>query len=430
MTDRVPPRDPERLSRDPALAGLLERANSAYRAGIDEHAAFQRLSERLQPPRRTLRWQHVTLGGALSLAAAAVLVLKLSGEAPSPVAFGPEMSSGRRPVVTAEKASPAPARDAVRTDEDLTGAPAPDVEGGRVLEKERTAAQQRTQDETARDLDEDARRFEKAVRDGATREPRPELERLPETRPPKATRTLEPDGGSRAEKRVSGGNGARPLDSVGEDGPNPRAVDARVDCMDMARQGEPRAAEQCFGQRASGSGLSAEMALYEMARLRRDVLRDGAGALSALDDYRQRFPQGSLRHEIDITRVELLSDLGQGRQALRESEALLASATGRERAAELHMLRGNIYRHDLSDWKSAAEEYAQAETFGGRVGAEATRLRGVSLEALGDSEGALAAYRRYLDLAGAEKSRKAEVKRRVEALAGAAGTKGQPPATP
>jgi hypothetical protein len=144
----------------------------------------------------------------------------------------------------------------------------------------------------------------------------------------------------------------------------------------------------------------------------------------------QRFPQGSLRHEIDITRVELLSDLGQGRQALRESEALLASATGRERAAELHMLRGNIYRHDSSDWKSAADEYAQAETFGGRVGAEATRLRGVSLEALGDADGALAAYRRYLDHAGAEKSRKAEVNRRVEALAGAAGTKGQPPATP
>jgi hypothetical protein len=216
----------------------------------------------------------------------------------------------------------------------------------------------------------------------------------------------------------------------GETAPVAGASGGITDCMDMARQGEPRAAEQCFGQRASGSGLSAEMALYEMARLRRDVLRDGAGALSALDDYRQRFPQGSLRHEVDITRVELLSDLGQGRQALRESEALLASATGRERAAELHMLRGNIYRHDLSDWKAAADEYAQAETFGGRAGAEATRLRGVSLEALGDAEGALAAYRRYLDHAGAEKSRKAEVSRRVEALAGAAGTKGQPPATP
>jgi hypothetical protein len=81
------------------------------------------------------------------------------------------------------------------------------------------------------------------------------------------------------------------------------------------------------------------------------------------------------------------------------------------------MLRGNIYRHDSSDWKSAADEYAQAETFGGRVGAEATRLRGVSLEALGDAEGALAAYRRYLDFPGADAARKSEVKRRVEALA-------------
>jgi tetratricopeptide (TPR) repeat protein len=414
MTERVPPRDPERLSRDPALAGLIERANGAYRSGIDEPAAFQRLSERLDPQRRPVKWQRVTLGAALSFAAAAVLVVKFSGEAPSPVAFGPEVSSGRRPAVSAEKARQDSARDALRGSEDLPEAPA-DAERGSAIESERAAAR-RAGDEAARDLDEEARHFEKAARDGAVREPRPELERGREARPPKAIRTPEPDGGSRAEKQVGSGGADRPSDSSGGAGPTARAIDSRVDCLDMARQGEPRAAEQCFGQRASGAGLSAEMALYEMARLRRDVLRDGAGALSALDDYRQRFPQGSLRHEVDITRVELLSDLGQGRQALRESEALLASATGRERAAELHMLRGNIFRRELSDWKTAADEYAQAETFGGTAGAEATRLRGVSLEALGDAKGALAAYRRYLDLGGAEKSRKAEVNRRIEAL--------------
>ena len=151
-----------------------------------------------------------------------------------------------------------------------------------------------------------------------------------------------------------------------------------------------------------------------MARLRRDALHDPNGALAALDDYRQRFPSGSLRNEVALSRLELLSQLGRGREALRESEALLASAKGEERAAELHMLRGNVYRSDLGDFRAAAREYEQAEARGGAQGAEATRLRGASLEAAGDSAGALQAYRRYLGLPGVEK--RTEVARRVEAL--------------
>jgi hypothetical protein len=156
------------------------------------------------------------------------------------------------------------------------------------------------------------------------------------------------------------------------------------------------------------------MALYELARLRRDVLGDARGALAAASEYRARFPNGSLRNEVDISRVELLADLDQGRQALDESAALLASPGGRERAAELHLLRGNIYRNTLKNPKLAAAEYGKAAASGGRLGAEASRLLGACLEALGDEQGAIAAYQRYLAIPG--QPRADEVKQHIDAL--------------
>jgi hypothetical protein len=123
-----------------------------------------------------------------------------------------------------------------------------------------------------------------------------------------------------------------------------------------------------------------------------------------------------LRHEVDVARVELLVRLGQTREALRESEELLASPAGRARAAELHVLRGNMYRNALSDPKSAEAEFASAERLGGPLAVEATYLRGTCLEALGERGAALEAYQRYLSKPG--RPRVAEVRKRVAELTG------------
>jgi hypothetical protein len=167
------------------------------------------------------------------------------------------------------------------------------------------------------------------------------------------------------------------------------------------------------------------MALYEVARLRRDVLHDAAGALAALREHGQRFARGSLRNEVELSRIELLAQLGRSQEALSESEALLGSETGRERAAELHVLRGNVYQRDLGDPRSAAAEYAQAEARGGTLGAEAARLRGACLEALGDVRGALRAYQQYLAVPGQPHA--AEVRRQVERLSALASQQGEAP---
>ena len=90
------------------------------------------------------------------------------------------------------------------------------------------------------------------------------------------------------------------------------------------------------------------------------------------------------------------------------------SPDGRVRAAELHVLRGNMYRTALSDLNAAASEFARAERLGGPLGAEATYLRGTCLEALGNRRAALEAYERYLSTP--RRPRAAEVRRRIAAL--------------
>jgi hypothetical protein len=182
------------------------------------------------------------------------------------------------------------------------------------------------------------------------------------------------------------------------------------DCRAFARGGEPRKAEACYLARSSGSGLEAETALLEVARLRRDVLGDSAGALQALEGYRNRFPHGSLRGEADIAHVALLTRLGRQSEALAESQRLLDSPNGRERAFELRMLRGNIHRKSGNVLR-AAQEFAQAEALDG-ASSEATYFHGVSIEELGDAAGAAAAYRRYLEKSPTGK-RASDVRKRL-----------------
>jgi len=173
-------------------------------------------------------------------------------------------------------------------------------------------------------------------------------------------------------------------------------VGAAPDCLSLARRGQTRDAETCFLKRAEGSGLGAEMALYEAARLRRDVLGDAAGALRALAEYRTRFPSGSLRREADMSQLELLVQLGRTDEALKQSDELLSSSASGERAAELHLLRGHILRKTRSRFAEAAHEYELAENAGAR-GGDVTYFRALCLEALGRGPEAAALFTQYLE---------------------------------
>lgn len=341
------------LPLEPELRQVLGQANLEYGPARDEAAAFRRLTLALerQSPERGLRpWLWVCAGvGAAALVMALVQGQLLQG------------SSGADSAATLRLA-PEPPSVAPRK-----GGPAQDVASA------------------------------------APAEPAPELA-------PEREGALLPDPPLRARPARA------PLsrDELGTSRPRRAALPApaEADCLALARDGLPQPAERCFERRAQGTGLSAEMALYELARLRRDVLGDVEGALGALGDYRQRFPAGSLRNEVDVSRIELLARAKRGQEALQASEQLLATPAGRERAAELRLLRGNVYRASGA-LREAIDEYASAERLGGSLGEEAAFLRGQCLEALGE---VAAAHQAYVRAAQSPGPRRSEAQQRLDVL--------------
>ena len=81
-----------------------------------------------------------------------------------------------------------------------------------------------------------------------------------------------------------------------------------------------------------------------------------------------------------------------------ESATLLEKHGANERAAELHLLRGNVFREGRGDLGRAAAEYrlAAAETDRPATVDEAMFLYAVTLEAAGQRAEAVDAYRAYL----------------------------------
>ncbi|MGE5785232.1 MAG: FecR domain-containing protein [Myxococcales bacterium] len=164
-------------------------------------------------------------------------------------------------------------------------------------------------------------------------------------------------------------------------------------CRDLLHAGKSAAAEQCYLKIATGAGLSAEMALYEVARLRRDVLANPTGALAALDEYGSRFASGTLAPEAQMARVDLLARLGRVDEALTASAQVLSTPVGRARAVELRLLRGNLLREQKYDCASAIAEYRLIAADPGPRGAQAQFGLANCLERLGRIDEAISTYR-------------------------------------
>jgi hypothetical protein len=352
MSSRKTEREPPRLV-DGELGNLLRTANQEFTTDLDQPAAFRRITERLsRSQRRRFPWGvHwlVPVAPLASAALAAILALSYRQRLEAP----PELvAESWHPSAKVEEKGTAPA-------------PAASSDSEETLSK--------------RDAPKKAPRASKRGQDGTS---------VPAAAPvtPSAPASATPSD-------LREGSAPEPTPRV--DASTEATVSPAPDCLSFARQGQTRAAENCFLERAQGSGLAAEMALYEVARLRRDVLADSEGALRALSDYRRRFPAGSLRREVDMSQLELLLKLGRSDDALQRSEELLASSAAGERALELRLLRGHILRKQ-SRFAAALVEYDLAEGMSARSG-EATYFRAVCLEALGRSPEAAATLTRYLE---------------------------------
>lgn len=122
---------------------------------------------------------------------------------------------------------------------------------------------------------------------------------------------------------------------------SPRESDAGQ-CSQLAKAGQYAAAATCYGRVAHGSSMDAELALYEKARLEARALGQSAQALSTLDEHARRFPGGVLTTEVELTRIELLSQLGRRAEALSAIERGLQGVLGRERGGDLQVLRAEL----------------------------------------------------------------------------------------
>ena len=195
--------------------------------------------------------------------------------------------------------------------------------------------------------------------------------------------------------------------SSGPMAPPAEPASAPPECAAPASERPGPAALPCLRAQAAGAGLRAQIALFHIGRINQEDLGEPAGALATFEELRRRFPDGLLRAESDLSIVELLAAAGRSSEALEESAALLARGSSPERAAELHLLRGNLYRQTLGDLARAEREYrlaadptSPASTTSTAAATptadEALYLHALSLEALGRRLEAQSRYRLYL----------------------------------
>jgi len=141
-------------------------------------------------------------------------------------------------------------------------------------------------------------------------------------------------------------------------------------CSQLAKAGQYPAAAACYGNAGRGSSMDAELALYEKARLEAKALGQPSRALATLDEHTQRFAGGVLTTEVELTRIELLNQLGRRAEALRAIERGLQGALGRERGGDLQVLRADLLSAS-GDCAAAREAVDLAR----QVGAHASRLK-------------------------------------------------------
>jgi hypothetical protein len=211
---------------------------------------------------------------------------------------------------------------------------------------------------------------------------------------------------------------SRPLASLARSGAAstrnavaPLAAEPLTDttCRALAKS-RPEQAVDCYLTIARESGLGAEVALYEAARLSAEVLDDAPRALTLLEQHATRFPNSVLRVEVKWLEIRSLERAGRLDQALRASEALLDSSVGRVLAPKLHLLRGRIYAGARHECALALPEYVALLGEPGPTGDEAELSRARCLEQLQRTDEARAAYQRYLGRADARSAEAARAR--------------------
>ena len=134
-------------------------------------------------------------------------------------------------------------------------------------------------------------------------------------------------------------------------------------CRGFVQRGDYRGAVTCYDEQAQGQGLGAELALLEKARIQQRALREPAAGLATLDEYARRFPDGALRREAAVARIDSLARLGRAAEAEAAIDASLAAERAPEQRGELLLLRAQL-RSEAGDCAEAAGDLEEARESG------------------------------------------------------------------
>jgi ferric-dicitrate binding protein FerR (iron transport regulator)/TolA-binding protein len=173
------------------------------------------------------------------------------------------------------------------------------------------------------------------------------------------------------------------------------APDPYSQAVTLSRSGQYDAAAQTLEAIAGSHGQHADLALYDLARLRQRHLGDPVGALAALVRYEKEYPHGSLTQEVELSAIEL--DLGRSDfpAALVQMNRFLDEHPDSERAPEVHLLRGNVLR-GRGDCQGALREYRRAR--GDGVEDDAIYFTAFCQQKLGRQDDAAESLHDYLRL--------------------------------
>ena len=176
--------------------------------------------------------------------------------------------------------------------------------------------------------------------------------------------------------------------------PTPMApIDRYAHALELAQQGHAREAATLLSQVVDAKEPRADLALYELGRLRQRSLNDLPGALDAFTRYRSSFPRGALGQEVAISTIEVELAMQKQGAALDSLDDFLSRYPNNERAHEMRLLRANLHR-DRHDWDDAIADYRQLE--GTPSAAEALFFTAFCQRQSGDLAGAEVSLRGYL----------------------------------
>ena len=150
------------------------------------------------------------------------------------------------------------------------------------------------------------------------------------------------------------------MESESEPDPAPVAeLSGRRRAAQLAAEGRHRDAIDALRPTAEGSGARAEFAQYEIARLTHRQLRDRERAVREYRTYLQRFPDGRLSQEAELSLIELQLERGGNAAALVAIDRFIERHPSSERIGDLLRQKGHILRK-RGRWTQALAVYDRA----------------------------------------------------------------------